>query len=182
MPFGQRVFELDGRDVCERLGRPPLAAGCSADGIQGAKRRGKPWRTTTPDPDAHRRPDLVQRDFTATAPNRLWVDPAAARHRPRPGAPPCATSRDESRDQPRRDAPAARTRSPAAHRDRSTPGGTSVLVASLEGLLSRGQIVLDSKSPRNPAWLINPKRLMLGYLPGAHTSSVVNGLVIVYSG
>src|SRR5450755_4713581 len=31
-------------------------------GIQGAKRRGKPWRTTTPDPDAHRRrPDLVQR-------------------------------------------------------------------------------------------------------------------------
>ncbi len=42
-------------------------------GIQGAKRRGKPWRTTKPDPDAHRRPDLVQRDFTATGPNRLWV-------------------------------------------------------------------------------------------------------------
>jgi putative transposase len=42
-------------------------------GIQGAKRRGKPWRTTVPDPEAHRRPDLVQRDFTAAAPNRLWV-------------------------------------------------------------------------------------------------------------
>jgi putative transposase len=42
-------------------------------GIQGAKRRGKPWRTTIPDPDAHRRPDLVQRDFTAEEPNRLWV-------------------------------------------------------------------------------------------------------------
>lgn len=42
-------------------------------GIQGAKRRGKPWRTTIPDPDAHRRPDLVQRQFTAVAPNRLWV-------------------------------------------------------------------------------------------------------------
>ncbi len=42
-------------------------------GIQGAKRRGKPWRTTKPDPQAHRRPDLVQRDFTATEPNRLWV-------------------------------------------------------------------------------------------------------------
>ena len=42
-------------------------------GIQGAKRRGKPWRTTTPDPLAHRRPDLVQRDFTASAPNELWV-------------------------------------------------------------------------------------------------------------
>jgi len=42
-------------------------------GIQGAKRRGKPWRTTTPDPEAARRPDLVERDFTAPAPNRLWV-------------------------------------------------------------------------------------------------------------
>jgi putative transposase len=44
-----------------------------AEGIQGAKRRGKPWRTTTPDPDARRRPDLVQRDFTAEHPNQLWV-------------------------------------------------------------------------------------------------------------
>ncbi len=42
-------------------------------GIQGAKRRGKPWRTTTPDPDARRRPDLVNRDFTANRPNELWV-------------------------------------------------------------------------------------------------------------
>ncbi|GAC1663338.1 MAG: IS3 family transposase [Candidatus Dormibacteraceae bacterium] len=44
-----------------------------AEGIQGAKRRGKPWRTTTPDPDARRRPDLVNRDFSASAPNELWV-------------------------------------------------------------------------------------------------------------
>jgi putative transposase len=44
-----------------------------AHGIQGAKRRGKPWRTTVPDPDACRRPDLVQRNFTAAEPNRLWV-------------------------------------------------------------------------------------------------------------
>jgi transposase InsO family protein len=44
-----------------------------AHDIQGAKRRGKPWRTTTPDPEARRRPDLVNRDFTATAPNELWV-------------------------------------------------------------------------------------------------------------
>jgi putative transposase len=43
------------------------------DGIQGAKRRGKPWRTTRPDPLAHRRPDLVDRDFSATGPDRLWV-------------------------------------------------------------------------------------------------------------
>ena len=44
-----------------------------ADGIQGAKRRGKPWRTTKPDPNAQRRPDLVQRNFSAEEPNRLWV-------------------------------------------------------------------------------------------------------------
>ncbi|MEK6253035.1 MAG: IS3 family transposase [Actinomycetota bacterium] len=42
-------------------------------GIQGAKRRGKPWRTTRPDLQARRRPDLVQRDFTASCPNELWV-------------------------------------------------------------------------------------------------------------
>jgi len=42
-------------------------------GITGAKRRGKPWKTTRPDPLAHRRPDLVDRDFTAPGPDRLWV-------------------------------------------------------------------------------------------------------------
>ena len=44
-----------------------------AHGIAGAKRRGRPWRTTRPDAQAHRRPDLVQRDFTASGPNQLWV-------------------------------------------------------------------------------------------------------------
>lgn len=42
-------------------------------GIVGAKRRGKPWRTTTPDPSADRAPDLVDRNFNAEAPDRLWV-------------------------------------------------------------------------------------------------------------
>jgi len=42
-------------------------------GIVGAKRRGRPWRTTHADPDAHRRPDLVQRDFSASRPDQLWV-------------------------------------------------------------------------------------------------------------
>lgn len=45
----------------------------AAHGIQGAKRRGKPWRTTQADPAAVRSPDLVKRDFTASEPNRLWV-------------------------------------------------------------------------------------------------------------
>jgi putative transposase len=44
-----------------------------ANAIQGAKRRGKPWRTTISDPAAVPRPDLVCRDFTAQAPDRLWV-------------------------------------------------------------------------------------------------------------
>ena len=44
-----------------------------AHGIVGAKRRGRPWRTTQPDPDSHRRPDLVQRDFGASGPDELWV-------------------------------------------------------------------------------------------------------------
>jgi len=39
----------------------------------GAKRRGKPWRTTIPDPAAVRPPDRVNRDFTAAGPDRLWV-------------------------------------------------------------------------------------------------------------
>jgi putative transposase len=54
-----------GRDRVKRLMR--------ANGIQGAKRRGKPWRTTIPDPAAVRPPDRVNRDFTATGPDRLWV-------------------------------------------------------------------------------------------------------------
>jgi Integrase core domain len=44
-----------------------------SNGIVGAKRRGKPLRTTRPDPQAQRRPDLVQRDFAASGPNELWV-------------------------------------------------------------------------------------------------------------
>ncbi|MGY3567725.1 putative transposase [Sinomonas sp. RB5] len=41
-------------------------------GIEGA-RRSKRMKTTRPDPASARHPDLVKRQFTATAPNRLWV-------------------------------------------------------------------------------------------------------------
>ena len=43
-----------------------------ADGLRGVT-RGRPVRTTKPDSSAPRPPDLVQRDFTAPAPNRLWI-------------------------------------------------------------------------------------------------------------
>ncbi len=61
----QRTGEQVGRDRVARLMRTA--------GLEGAKRRGRPWRTTTPDPEAARRPDLVQRDFSAERPNALWV-------------------------------------------------------------------------------------------------------------
>ncbi len=57
----------------EEVGRSRVQRLMKGAGIQGAKRRGKAWRTTKPDPLAHRRPDLVERDFSAEGPNRLWV-------------------------------------------------------------------------------------------------------------
>jgi putative transposase len=61
----RRAGEDAGRGHVERLMRQ--------NGIRGAKRRGKPWRTTISDPSAVRAPDLVQRDFTASRPNELWM-------------------------------------------------------------------------------------------------------------
>jgi len=59
-----RAGENVGRDRVRRLMRQ--------NGLQGAKRRGKPWRTTKPDPSAWRPADLVRRDFTATRPDEKW--------------------------------------------------------------------------------------------------------------
>jgi putative transposase len=60
-----RAGEDVGRDRVKRLMR--------TNGIQGAKRRGKPWRTTVADPTAVRSPDLVNRDFSADRPDALWL-------------------------------------------------------------------------------------------------------------
>lgn len=59
-----RAGEDVGRDRVKRLMR--------ANGIQGAKRRGKPWRTTKADPTAQRPADLVQREFAAERPDQMW--------------------------------------------------------------------------------------------------------------
>jgi hypothetical protein len=56
----------------ERVGRGRVERLMRAHGIQGAKRRGKPWRTTYPNADAYRPADLVERDFTASRPDELW--------------------------------------------------------------------------------------------------------------
>jgi putative transposase len=60
-----RAGETVGRDHVKRLMRQ--------HGIVGAKRRGKPWRTTIAAPSATRSPDRVGRDFSAERPDALWV-------------------------------------------------------------------------------------------------------------
>jgi putative transposase len=64
-----KALQREGVDV----GRDQVAGLMRQQGLQGAKRRGKPWRTTTPDPAAQRRPDLVNRQFMVQRPNVLWV-------------------------------------------------------------------------------------------------------------
>jgi transposase InsO family protein len=59
-----RAGEQVGRGRVERLMR--------SNGIQGAKRRGKPWRTTYPNAAAYRPADLVERHFSASRPDELW--------------------------------------------------------------------------------------------------------------
>jgi putative transposase len=71
--YGSRRMWKALRREGEDVGRGRVERLMKDNGIQGAKRRGKPWRTTKSDPQAERRPDLVQRDFTASEPNQLWV-------------------------------------------------------------------------------------------------------------
>ena len=54
------------------IGRDQTARLMRAAGIEGV-RRSKGVKTTRPDPASARHPDLVKREFSATAPNRLWV-------------------------------------------------------------------------------------------------------------
>jgi len=54
------------------IGRDQVARLMRTAGIEGVMRT-KQVRTTRPEPGAPRHPDLVGRDFTANAPNQLWV-------------------------------------------------------------------------------------------------------------
>jgi putative transposase len=71
--YGYRRMWKAVRRAGEQVPRCRVQRLMKSNGIVGAKRRGKPWRTTRPDPQAARRPDLVQRDFNATRPDELWV-------------------------------------------------------------------------------------------------------------
>jgi putative transposase len=55
-----------------RIGRKRVARLMRLDSLEGVSRRRKTF-TTVRDGDARPAPDLVERDFTATAPDQLWV-------------------------------------------------------------------------------------------------------------
>jgi len=61
-------LRLDGT----RVSRGRIERLMRSAGLQGVCLR-RHWRTTVADPAAGKAPDLVERDFTAPAPNRLWV-------------------------------------------------------------------------------------------------------------
>jgi len=77
--IGRRVYGA--RKVWRRLQREDIeVARCTVErlmrelGIAGAAARRKAPRTTIPGPEGAGRPsDLLERDFTAEAPNRRWV-------------------------------------------------------------------------------------------------------------
>jgi transposase InsO family protein len=70
--YGYRKMWLALKRAGEQVGRDRVKRLMHQAGIQGAKRRGKPWRTTIADSTALRSPDLVNRDFSATRPDALW--------------------------------------------------------------------------------------------------------------
>ena len=70
--YGRRKLTKAARRAGHDLGRDQVARLMRAAGIRGASRAKKRF-TTKSDPTATRAPDLVNRDFTATAPDQKWV-------------------------------------------------------------------------------------------------------------
>jgi putative transposase len=71
--YGYRKLHLALRRRGIEVGRDRVKRLMRQHEIRGAKRRGTKWKTTTADPHAGRRPDLVERDFTASRPDELYV-------------------------------------------------------------------------------------------------------------
>jgi putative transposase len=70
--YGARKLWKAAQRAGLEVGRDQVARLMRTAGIHGV-RRGKRVRTTRPDEHANRPPDLVERNFTAAAPNQLWV-------------------------------------------------------------------------------------------------------------
>jgi putative transposase len=71
--YGAHKLWKAARRAGHDIGRDQVARLMRELGIEGIRRRRKRVFTTIGDPDALRAPDLVNRDFTAAAPNQLWV-------------------------------------------------------------------------------------------------------------
>jgi putative transposase len=70
--YGARKIHADLAEAGHRVGRKRVARLMRRAGLRGVSRR-KSVRTTTRDERRRPAPDLVDRDFTATGPDRLWV-------------------------------------------------------------------------------------------------------------
>jgi transposase InsO family protein len=70
--YGRRKLTKAARRADLDVGRDQVARLMRAEGIRGASRAKKRF-TTRSDPAAVRAPDLMNRDFTAGAPNEKWV-------------------------------------------------------------------------------------------------------------
>ena len=70
--YGAHKLWKAARRAGHDLGRDQVARLMRTADIHGVSRRRR-LRTTRPDPTAARPADLVKRDFTASAPNQLWV-------------------------------------------------------------------------------------------------------------
>ena len=70
--YGSPRIQAELRDEGERVGRKRVARLMRERGLRGVDRR-KWARTTVSDASAEPAPDLVRRDFSASAPNELWV-------------------------------------------------------------------------------------------------------------
>jgi putative transposase len=71
--YGAHKLWKAARRAGHQIGRDQVARLMRELDIEGISRRRKRIFTTVADPDAVRAPDLVNRNFTAAAPNQLWV-------------------------------------------------------------------------------------------------------------
>ena len=71
--YGAHKLWKAARRAGHEIGRDQVARLMREMGIEGVSRSRKRVFTTVADPDAVRAPDLVNRDFTASEPDRLWV-------------------------------------------------------------------------------------------------------------
>ena len=71
--YGAHKLWKAARRAGHDIGRDQVARLMHRLDIEGVSRQRRKVFTTRQDPDAVRAPDLVNRNFTATAPNELWV-------------------------------------------------------------------------------------------------------------